>query len=87
MRSGLELLDGEYSSSDQIKKGKGQWRDGRVYVGDWESGVPHGKGEMSWPGADGGARKLKGTWVGGQMVSGKEWTLVDKVTDHPASAL
>ena len=85
MRRGVELLDGEYSGG-WIKRGKGQWRDGRVYVGEWESGLPHGKGEMTWPSADGGARKLKGTWMGGKMVSGKEWTLVDKVTDHPASA-
>jgi hypothetical protein len=72
IRQGLVLLEGEYVIGG-IKVGKGKWSDGRSYVGEWESGVPHGKGEMTWPGE--GGRKLKGKWRHGEIVSGKVWTL------------
>jgi ubiquitin len=73
IRQGLVLLEGEYVIGG-ITVGKGQWSDGRSYVGEWASGVPHGKGEMTWPGV--GGRKLKGKWSHGEIVSGKVWTLV-----------
>jgi hypothetical protein len=38
--------------------------------------MPHGKGEMTWPGA--GGKKMKGTWSHGEMKSGKVWKLVAK---------
>jgi hypothetical protein len=57
-----------------INVDNGQWSDGRSYVAEWESGVPYGKGEMTWP--DAGGRMMKGKWRHGEIVSGKVWTLV-----------
>ena len=74
-RQGLVLLEGEYIIGG-IRVGRGKWSDGRVYVGEWDRGMPHGKGEMTWPGA--GGKKMKGTWSHGEMKSGKVWTLVAK---------
>ena len=74
-RQGLLLLEGEYIKGG-ISVGSGQWSDGRAYVGEWDRGVPHGKGAMTWPGA--GGRKLEGRWRHGEMISGKVWKLVPK---------
>ena len=69
------LLEGEYIIGG-IRVGRGEWSDGRVYVGEWDRGMPHGKGEMTWPGA--GGEKMKGRWSHGEMKSGKVWALVAK---------
>jgi large subunit ribosomal protein L40e len=82
-RQGLVLLEGEYINGG-ISVGRGKWSDGRVYVGEWERGVPHGKGEMTWPGA--GGKKMKGRWIRGEMTSGKVWTLVAKVAEAAVPA-
>jgi ubiquitin len=71
MMKGVVLMEGEYSGG--FIKGRVEWDDGQVYVGDCKGGQPHGAGEMTYPGAAGIGRKLEGQWQQGVMTSGYVW--------------
>ena len=64
---------------DMLVEGTGSWSDGRVYKGQWQDGVPHGKGEMTHPGGVGVGRKMVGNWSEGVFDSGCVWALVESV--------
>jgi ubiquitin len=77
MRQGLVREEGVYLCAEGrtgIYEGKLLWSDGREYQGQLsDSGVPHGRGAMTYPGIVGGAakRKEKGEWKDGVFQSGE----------------
>jgi hypothetical protein len=71
-----------------IYEGKGCWSDGRKYKGEWNrSEVPHGHGEMTYPGGVGVGRKEIGAFRDGAFVSGEVWACAATVEDHLDVAL
>lgn len=65
----VTIITAEYSYEGQSinnaanGKGKGVFRDGKVYVGEWKNGVIHGKGEMRYPNGD----VYSGEWNNNQI--------------------
>jgi ubiquitin len=76
-----DLNDKGSATRTGIYEGQGWWSDGRVYNGEWNGVVPHGRGVMTYSGGVGVGRKEEGEWLKGVLQSGSVWACVGVVFD------
>jgi ubiquitin len=81
---GLVLWEGVYGDMGKGLSKVAKWADGRMYVGELQGFLPHGKGEMTYPVEAGSGRKVKGQWEQGVITSGHVWVCAGEVK-APAS--